>query len=325
MRRYLGTIFGLIILGVVIILSVCFYIVNETEQVVITQFGEPIGVPITRAGLHFKTPIQTVNRFEKRILQWNGDAEETPTLDKRLIWVDTFARWKIVDALRFMQTVGTESAAQARLDDIIDSATRDAISSEVLVEVIRNSNDLIQRIADEVKSKELQWELSEAALESIKSGREALTRRILENSAEDIRNFGIELIDVRIKRINYVQKVQEKVYERMISERKRAAEQFRSEGQGAKAEIEGQMEKELKQIRSEAYRKAQEIKGKADAEAIKIYADAYNKDPEFFSFVKTLDVYKDTIDGNTTLILSTDNDFYEYIKNSNPKGVSFPE
>jgi len=257
-------------------------------------------------------PWQTVNRFEKRILEWDGDADQIPTREKRLIWVDTTARWRIADALKFMKRIRTEQSAQTRLDDIIDAKMREVISSHMLIEVLRNSNRLIEEGETE-SLKLVSSEFGKTALEPIKKGREALSVLILNLAAEAVEDYGIELVDVKIKRINYVKEVQQKVYERMISERKRAAEQFRSEGQGKKAEIEGLRAKELQEIRSGAYRTAQEIKGKADAEAIKIYADAYNKDPEFYSFVKTLDTYRKTINKDTTLMLTTENEFYEYL------------
>ncbi len=307
----------------IIVLSGAVYTVDETQQVVITQFGKPIGKPIKKSGLYFKMPVvQVVNHFDKRLLQWDGDPNQIPTLDKRYIWVDTMARWRIVDPLKFMQSVGSEISAQARLDDILDAATRDAVSSLVLVEAIRNSNRLIEekRLRKET-SGDVGFDLSEVALEKIESGREKLTRDILMRAKKMTPSYGIELVDVRIKRINYVKEVQRKVFERMISERKRAAEQYRSEGQGKKAEIEGQMSKELREIRSVAYKTAQEVKGKADAEAIEIYADAYNKDPEFYSFTRTLETYKETVNEDTVLLLSTENDFYGYLKEINPKNL----
>lgn len=309
MKRFAIPIVILAILGFIVI-SGAIYTVSETQQVVITQFGQPIGEPIKTAGLHFKTPfIQKANYFEKRILEWDGSPNQIPTKDKRYIWVDTTARWRIADPLKFLQSVGNETGAHARLDDIIDSATRDSITNQLLVEAVRNTNRLLERI------KEVEEVLgAEEALERIEVGREELTRGILQRAQELVPQYGIELIDVRIKRIDYVEEVRRKVYERMISERKRAAEKYRSEGQGKKAEIEGEMEKELNRITSEAYRKAQEIKGRADAEAIKIYAEAYSKDPEFYSFLKTLETYKETIDKGSTIILSTDSDYYEYLK-----------
>jgi len=309
MKRFAIPIAILAILGFMVI-SGAIYTVDETQQVVITQFGQPIGEPIKTAGLRFKTPfIQKANYFEKRILEWDGSPNQIPTKDKRYIWVDTTARWRIADPLKFLQSVGNETGAHTRLDDIIDSATRDSITSHILIEAVRNTNRLLERI------KEVEEVLgAEEALERIKVGRDELTRGILKRARELVPQYGIEIIDVRIKRINYVEAVRIKVYERMISERKRAAEKYRSEGQGKKAGIEGEMEKELNRITSEAYRKAQGIKGKADAEAIKIYAGAYSKDPEFYSFLKTLETYKETIDKGSTIILSTDSDYYEYLK-----------
>jgi len=298
----------LVILGVVVLRSM-LYTVDETKQVIITQFGRPMGEPIKASGLHFKTPfIQKANYFEKRILEWDGSPNQIPTRDKRYIWVDTTARWKIVDPLKFLQSVGNETGAHARLDDIIESATRESISNHILIEAVRNTNRLVERVEDieEVMG-------AEEALEMIEVGREEITRGILKQAREMVPQYGIELIDVRIRRINYVEAVRQKVYERMISERKRAAEQYRSEGQGKKAEIDGERAKELDLIESEAYRKAEEIKGKADAEAIKIYAEAYSKDPEFYSFLKTLETYKETIDERSTIILSTDADYFRYL------------
>jgi len=300
-----------IIVGL-IILSGTLYTVDETQQVVITQFGEPIGKPITRAGLYVKKPfIQKVNYFDKRILVWDGSPTQVPTKDKKYIWVDTTARWKIVDPLKFLQSVGNERTALGRLDDIIDSATRDNITSHLLYEVVRNSNR-------EFATTELAIEREEIK-ERVKFGRNLITRHILKNASQIVPQYGMELIDVRIKRLNYVEEVRKKVYARMISERKRVAAQYRSEGEGKKAEIEGAKEKELKKITSQAYRKAQEIKGKADAEATKTYAQAYNKDPEFYSFLKTLETYPETMDKDSWLILTSNSDFFKYLKRISPK------
>lgn len=313
MKNSLTIIVGVVILAVILAVSGAFYTIDETQQVVLTQFGKLVGTPRTQSGLYFKIPfIQTTNYFDKRILDWDGDADQIPTREKRLIWVDTTARWRITDALKFMKRVGTEPNAQTRLDDIIDAKTREAISSHALVEAIRNSNRLIEEGDTEILETASE-EFGKTALAHIKVGRAALSAMILKRAGEAVEDYGIELVDVKIKRINYVREVQNKVYERMISERKRAAEQFRSEGQGKKAEIEGQRAKELQQIQAEAYRTAQEIKGKADAKAIKIYADAYNKDPDFYSFLKTLETYRKTIGAHTTLLLTTDNEFYEYL------------
>lgn len=306
----LGFVFGSIIL-VFFVLANALFIVDETKQVVITQFGKPVGNPITSAGLNFKTPfIQEAHYFEKRLLAWDGDPNQIPTKDKKYIWVDTMARWKIVDALKFLQSVGNELSANSRLDDIINSATRDAVTSHQLVEAVRNSNRILE-------NKELLGEdaiVSEEALERIEIGREQLTRSILDKAKVLAPQYGIEILDVRIKRVNYVIDVRNKVYDRMIAERKRAAEKYRSEGIGKSAEIEGQIGKELKLITSEAYRKAQAIVGKADAEAISIYAGSYTQDPEFYSFLKTLETYKNTIDATSTIILTTDSEYYKYLK-----------
>jgi len=314
MKNAISILVGIAILAALLFISGALYTIDETKQVVITQFGEPIGDPITKAGLHFKMPfIRHANFFEKRILQWDGHPNQVPTKDKRYIWIDTTARWKITDALKFMQSVGNETGGQARLDDIIDSATRNHVTSHELVEAVRNTNRLLEEVDTEGSD---DITISKEDLEKIRVGRDALTRGILLEASKIIPQYGIELIDVRVKRINYVKDVQRKVFERMISERRRAAEKYRSEGQGKKAEVEGQMEKELNRIRSEAYRVAAEIKGKADAEATTIYANAYNKDPEFYSFLKTLDTYTRTIDKNTTAIFTTDMEYLGYLRDS---------
>lgn len=300
-----------VILGL-IVLGGSLYTIDQTEQVVITQFGEPIGDPITDSGIRLKIPfIQKVNRFEKRILAWDGLPTQVPTKDKRYIWVDTTARWRIVEPLKFLQTVGLERTALGRLDDIIDSATRNQITSHLLYELVRDSGR-------EFVETEISLEIEEE-IGVVKYGREKISRGILEEAALLVPQFGIELVDVRIKRLNYVEQVREGVYARMIAERERVAEQYRSEGQGKKAEIEGRRSKELQRITSEAYRTAQEIKGEADAKATKIYADAYNEDPEFYSFLRTLEIYENTMDENTWLILTTDSDFYKYMKTLSPK------
>jgi len=300
-----------VIIGL-IILSGSLYSINEGWQVVITQFGEPIGKPITQAGLYLKKPfIQKVNYFEKRLLTWDGSPTQIPTQDKKYIWVDTTARWKIVDALKFLQSVGNERTALARLDDIIDSVTRDQITSHLLYEIVRDSNR-------EFTTTELGIQAGEEMGE-VKFGRNQITRLILEDAAKITPRYGMELVDVRIKRLNYVEQVREKVYARMISERKRVAAQYRSEGEGKKAEIEGTQEKELKKITSQAYRRAQEIKGKADAEATKIYAQAYSQDLEFYSFSKTLETYREALDKETTLVFTSEADFFKYLKSISAK------
>lgn len=314
MKQILSILIAVAVIIVLLAVSGALYTIDETQQVVITQFGQPIGDPITKAGLYFKTPfIRQANYFEKRILEWDGNPNQIPTKDKKYIWVDTTARWKIVDALKFLQSVSNEIGAHARLDDIIDSATRDAVTNHNLVEAVRNTNRIME---ERQEAEEDRMSQSEEELEEIALGRVTLTRDILEEASKIVPQYGIELIDVRVKRINYVSEVQKKVFDRMISERKRAAEQYRSEGQGKKAEIEGRRAKELNQIRSEAYKIAEELKGKADAEATNIYADAYNRGPEFYSFLKTLETYKDTIDEQTTIILTTDSEYLQYLKNT---------
>ncbi|MFC1590848.1 protease modulator HflC [Candidatus Omnitrophota bacterium] len=298
-------------LVVLAFLSGAVYVIDETKQVVITQFGKPEGDPITAAGLHFKRPfIQHANYFDKRLLEWDGDPNQIPTKDKKYIWVDTTARWRISDALKYLESVGNEVNAHARLDDIVNSATRDALTGHHLVEAVRNTNRILQTKEDgeDVIA-------SEEAVEEIEVGRNGITRLIMNKAKKLAPQYGIDLVDVRIKRISYVEAVRVKVYERMIAERKRAAEKYRSEGQGKRAEIEGQMQKELKLITSEAYRKAEILKGKADAQTTDIFAKAYTQDPEFYAFLKTLDTYKNTIDKETTILLTTDSDYYGYLKN----------
>ena len=300
-----------VILGLIVV-GGSLYSIDQTKQVVITQFGEPIGDPITEAGLRLKIPfIQKVNYFEKRILAWDGLPTQVPTKDKRYIWVDTTARWRIVEPLKFLQTVGTERTALGRLDDVIDSATRNQITNHLLYELVRDSG---REFVETEGSLEIEEEIG-----VVKFGREAITRGILKEASIVVPQFGIELVDVRIKRLNYVERVREGVYARMIAERKRVAEQYRSEGQGRKAEIEGRRAKELQRITSEAYRTAQEIKGEADAEATNIYAEAYNKNPEFYSFLRTLEIYEETMDENTWLIMTSDAEFYKYLKSMSPE------
>jgi membrane protease subunit HflC len=286
------------------------YVVDETEQVVITQFGESIGSPKTEPGLYFKIPIiQHANYFPKNLLEWDGDPGQIPTLDKTFIWVDTFARWKIVDPLKFFQTVTNLIGAQARLDDILDAAVRNFVTSYSLIESVRRTNRKLDTsrvvVGQDVKT---------SPLGQIAMGREKITNGILQQAQPKVAKFGIELVDLKIKRLNYVEEVRKSVYARMIAERKQMAEKFRSEGQGEIRKIEGDRDKDLKQITSEAYRTAQEIKGKADATATRIFADAYNKDPEFYSFLKTLETYQETLDKNSTLVLSTKSDFFKYLK-----------
>ena len=300
-------IFVIIILA---ILSQGFFIVEETEQVVITQFGRPVGTPIKEAGLHFKLPmIQQANFFPKTLLEWDGDPGQVPTLDKTYIWVDTFARWKIVDPLSFFQTVNNVGGALARLDDIIDPAVRNFITSYPLIETVRWTNRKLEIEESGFGS------ISDIRVQTkIETGREKIIQGIRDQAQPKLTDFGIELVDVKIKRLNYVEDVRKTVYSRMIAERKQMAEKFRSEGTGEARKIEGNREKELKKITSEAYRSAQEIKGEADAESTIIYATAFNKDAELYSFMETLDIYKESMDEKSTLLLSTNSDFLKYFK-----------
>ena len=304
-----GFIYGVIIIIIFFTLG-ALYVVDETEQVVVTQFGKAMGKPKTDPGLYFKLPIiQQANYFPKNLLEWDGDPGQIPTLDKTFIWVDTFARWKIVDPLKFFETVNNVYSALGRLDDIIDPAVRNFVTSYPLIETVRMTNrdlDTFEAGVDEVK------EIS--PLGEVKAGRAKITKGIMEQAQPKMAAFGIELVDVKIKRLNYVEEVQKSVYARMIAERKQIAEKFRSEGKGEARKIEGDRERDMKQITSEAYRKAQEIKGKADAESTKIYAQAYGVDPDFYSFTNTLDIYKDTLDKDSTVVLSTDSEFFKYMK-----------
>jgi len=303
-----GLITALVIIGIVVFSAA--YVVDETEQVVVTQFGKPIGEPKRSPGLYFKLPvIQQANYFHKNLLEWDGDPGQVPTLDKTFIWVDAFARWKIVDPLKFFQTVGNMTGALGRLDDIIDSAVRNFVTSYPLIETVRMTNrelDIVEEGIEVVKDT--------SPLGPVKFGRSNITKGILEQAQPKLDKFGIQLVDVKFKMLNYVEEVQKSVYGRMIAERKQIAEKFRSEGKGEARKIEGDMEKDLKQITSEAYRTAQEVKGKADAEATRIYAQSFGKDPEFYSFVQTLDIYKETMDKSTSLVLSTDSELLRFFK-----------
>jgi membrane protease subunit HflC len=302
-----------LIIPLVIVLFVLYqgiFTVDETRQVVITQFGKPVGDPITEPGLNFKIPfVQTVSYFPKNLLQWDGDPSQIPTLDKTYIYVDTFARWKIIDPLKFFQTVNNVVGGLARLDDIIDAAVRNFIAKNPLIETVRWTNRKL-----DVSEEGIEETAHRRVMAEITTGRQKIVKGILNQANPKLKEFGILLIDVQIKRLNYVEEVRRSVYGRMIAERKQIAERFRSEGEGESRKIEGDRERDLKEITSVAYRKAQEIKGKADAEATLIYARAYNKDPDFYSFLQTLDIYKKTMDKDTSLVLSTDSDFLRYFK-----------
>ena len=308
------TIFLIIVVGVVILGFGSIYTINETEQAVVTQFGKPVGGAITDAGVHFKTPfIQTVIKFDKRILEWDGSANEIPTLDNKYIFIDAFARWRISDALQFYKSAKNEMLAQSRLDDILDGAVRDEIANRTMVEIVRSSNRemIIQDVESSsvnVNKKVIDDQSSIGArLEIVESILESVSTRLLDL------NMGIEILDVQLKRINYTRQVQEQVFKRMISGQNQIAEKYRAQGQGKKQEILGMQVQRKKEIISGAYLESQIIKGEADANATRIYADAYSKSPEFYNFIKTLETYTNTLDSSTQFILSTDNHYLKYL------------
>jgi membrane protease subunit HflC len=301
----------ILVVAVVAILFVftAAYVVDETEQVVVTQFGKVVGQPKTEPGLYFKIPfIQNATYFPKNLLEWDGDPGQIPTLDKTYIWVDTFARWRIIDPITFFQTVNNTTSAQGRLDDIIDPAVRNLITENKLIETVRKSNRVLDTYEIGLE------DIKERPSYKITTGREKITKQILEQAQPKLAKFGIELVDVKIKRVNYVEQVRDSVYGRMIAERKQIAEKFRSEGKGEARKILGEKERDLKRITSEAYRTAQTIKGKADAESTKLYAEAYGVDPDFYSFTKTLEIYDDALGKDSSLVLSTDSEFFKYLK-----------
>lgn len=301
--------FALIILG-----KNSLFVINEGTQAIITEFGKPVGNPVTEAGLHFKTPfIQDVRYVDKRMLSWDGFPNQIPTKDKKFIKVDTTARYKIVDALKFIQSVRNTEGAKARLDTILDSATRNIISSHNLVEAVRDSNTIANVLTEEKTSKDTIDEEVTGEIETISVGREKLSKLIAEKADVELKEFGIELIDVQLRRISYEKSVEAKVYERMVSERKRIASKIRSIGEGEKAKIEGRLEKDLRSITSEAYKKSELIKGQADAKAASIYSNSFSKEPEFYEFIKTMESYKSSLGGNTKFILSTDSEFLKFI------------
>ena len=309
MNNIIKTIVLIAAAAVIVLVYSSAYVVDETEQVVITQFGKVVNKPVTTPGLNFKIPfIQKASYFPNNLLTWDGDPGQVPTKDKTYIWVDTFARWKIVDPIKFFQTVNNEFAAMERLDDIIDPAMRNLVTSFPLVESVRNSSrsmDTFESVGAETR-KRIQYKIN--------LGRDEITKRIVAQARAKLSPFGIELVDVKIKRINYIENVRQAVYNRMIAERNQIAEKYRAEGKGEASNIRGEKEKELQVIKSQAYKTSQTLKGKADAKATKIYADAYGIDPEFYEFLKAMDVYKKTMTKDSTLILSTDSDFMKFFK-----------
>jgi membrane protease subunit HflC len=310
---------AIIVAGFLIIISGALYTVDETQQVIITQFGKPVGEPVTEAGLKFKTPfIQDVNPIDRRILEWDGSPSNMPTKDKLYIAVDLFARWRITDPLQYFLRLRDERSAQSRLDDILGSETRNAVAKHELIELVRTTKERVP-LRDALLSDTDQRTLG--GLVPINKGRALVEQEIFEAAAPKVKVFGIELLDIRFKRINYNESVRPKIYERMISERRQIAERFRSEGNGEAARINGNRERELNRIESEAYREVEEIRGDADAKATGIYANAYNRTPEaadFYEFQKTMDMYKTVMKDNSTLIMSTTSEAFEYLKSMNP-------
>ena len=302
---------GILTVVLLILLTQSMYIVNEKEQVVITQFGKPVGQAVTESGIQFKVPfIQTVNKFDNRYLEWNGDPNQVPTRDKKFIFVDAFARWQISDPLQFYKRLTNERGAQSRLDDILDGETRDYIANHNIEETVRNSNRI------PVMTDSISEPLSDS-LVKIYVGRGNIEQMILKSANKRAADLGIVILDFRFKRLNYVTEVQDQVYKRMTSERYRIADKFRSEGQGEASRINGEKERELKSIQSEAFKLAEEIKGKADATAAAIYAGAYNQSAQsknLYAFIKSMESFEKTFDANTSIIISTDSEFYKYLK-----------
>ena len=296
------------------------YTVSEVEQVIITQFGKPVGVPVTSAGLKVKVPfIQDINPIDKRVLEWDGPPSDMPTKDKLYISVDLFARWRITDPLQYFVRLRDERSAQSRLDDILGSETRNAVAKHELIEIIRTTKDRVP--LRDVLLTEAEKELDMGLLVPIQKGRQLVEREIFAAAADKVRVFGIELLDIRFKRINYNESVRPKIYDRMISERRQIAERFLSEGNGEAARIRGNRVRDLNKIQSEAYRQVEEIRGVADAKATEVYAAAYNQSPEaveFYEFTRTMQSYKAIIAENTTLVLSTDSDLFKFLKGMSP-------
>ncbi len=319
MKHIISGVAILIIVVVGVLLKASMYVVEETQQAIITQFGKPVGEPSTEAGLHFKQPfVQKVHYVDKRILEWDGQRTEMPTRDKLYISVDTYGRWRITDPLEFYERLRDERSALSRLDDILGSETRNAIAKHDLIEVIRTSKDRIP-VKDETLVESGSGSSNIGVLHPIRKGRKMIEQEIQAAAREKLAVFGIELLDVRFKRINYNPSVVEKIYERMISERQQIASRFRSEGEGEAAKIMGNREKDLSVIQSEAYRRVQEIRGEADAKATEIYASAYDKSPEsrdLYSFLKTMETYQSAIDRDTTILFSTQSELFRYLNSA---------
>ncbi len=306
-------IIGAVVLAVVLVGFNSIFILDETEQAIVTEFGKPVGEPRTEPGLNFKTPfLHRVQYFDKRYLEWDGNKNQVPTKDKKFIFVDTYSRWEITDPLQFFIRLRDERSAQSRLDDILDGETRNAIASHELLDLVRSTNRKPE-VTDSIMS-ELEY------LEDISVGRDEIERIILKKANERTSDLGVRILDFRFKQINYVDEVRDRVHDRMITERNRIADQFRSEGQGEARIIEGNKERDLAQIQSEAFRDAEEIKGRADAEATEIYAAAYNRNRqavELYKFLRAMESFENSLDENTSLILSTESEFYRYLRKLN--------
>ena len=321
----LVTILAVFGIGTFVLMS-SIYTVSEVEQAIITQFGKPVGTPVTAAGLKIKLPfIQDVNLIDKRVLEWDGSPSDMPTKDKLYVSVDLFARWRIVDPLQYFLRLHDERSAQSRLDDILGSETRNAVAKHELIEIIRTTKDRVP-LRDTLAT-DAGRELHVGSLVPIQKGRKVVEQEIFAEAAAKIRVFGMELLDIRFKRINYNESVRPKIYDRMISERRQIAERFLSEGNGEAARIRGNRVRDLNKIQSEAYRQVEEIRGAADAKATEIYAKAYNQSPElvaFYEFTRTMQSYKSIIAENTTLVLSTDSDLFKFLKGMTPNGDAVP-
>ncbi|MFT6790760.1 MAG: membrane protease subunit HflC [Pseudoalteromonas rhizosphaerae] len=323
MRHYLLFFLGILLAFILAALNNALYTVNEVEQVIITQFGRPVGNPITDAGIKIKMPfIQQVNSIDKRVLEWEGTPSDMPTKDKLYISVSLFARWRVTDALQYFLRLGDERSAQSRLDDIFGSETRNAVAKHELIEIIRTSKDR-QPLRDKLLT-EAEKAQDIGSLVPIHIGRLLVEQDIFNAAAEKVKVFGVELLDIRFKRINYNESVRPKIYERMISERRQIAERFLSEGKGEAARILGNRERDLNKIQSEAYRAVEEIRGLADAKAAAIYADAYNQNAQavaFYAFIRSLQAYELVLNDNTTLVLSTDSELFKYLKNTDTQPI----
>ncbi len=316
---------GILACVAVVVISSSVYTIDEAEQAVVVQFGAPVGDAIDKPGLHFKAPfIQEVIKFDKRLLSWDGDPNQVPTRGEQFIYVDTTARWRIVDPLKFLQRVKNERGATLRLNDILDSVVRDYISATDLVEIVR-SKDWAVTEEDLERAQLADQEDEEILLQRVQTGREELVRAIYKQAASQMPEYGIELVDIRLKRVDYVEEVEQRVFERMIAERQRIAEQFRSEGQGLAAEIDGETRRLLAEINSEARRTAEVIRGKADAEATRIYSEAFGADPEFYAFFRTLESYSRNLGNQSTFLLGTNSEYLKYLWSSSRSASQTPQ